>query len=63
MKIIAHTPQGTFESSEDTQTSYEDLCEFMEKLPQMSYVSFHTTKGKFFLTKEMIGKSVFVIEK
>jgi hypothetical protein len=63
MKVIAHTPQGTFEGVETNEISYEDMCEFIENLSEMRYVSFETTKGKFFLTKEMIGKSVFVIEK
>jgi hypothetical protein len=65
MKIVAHTPCGVFESKdkEYTEEDYLNLCDFLSKFEYMSYFSLDTDNGSIYLPKEMIQRSVFVIEK
>ncbi len=65
MKIVAHTPRGVFESRETeyTEENYQRLCELLSQVTNMSYFSLTTDTGEIYLPKEMIQRSVFVIEK
>jgi len=65
MKIVAYTPQGIFNGSETeyTEEGYKDACSFLEKLPSLEYLALGTDRGKIYITKGMIDKSLFVIEK
>jgi hypothetical protein len=65
MKIVAHTPRGVFESTdkEYNQEDYLNLCNLLSQVALMSYFSLDTDNGSIYLPKEMIQRSVFVIEK
>jgi hypothetical protein len=65
MKIVAHTPLGVFESTdkEYNQEDYLNLCNLLSQVALMSYFSLDTDNGSIYLPKEMIQRSVFVIEK
>ena len=65
MKIVAHTPFGVFESTdkEYNEKDYSDICDFLSQVALMSYFSLDTDNGSIYLPKEMIQRSVFVIEK
>lgn len=65
MKIIAHTQYGTFESIEQEYTDelYDQLKELLAKMADFKYFIFETDTGNVFLTKNMIDRSIFVIEK
>jgi hypothetical protein len=65
MKIVAHTPLGVFESTdkEGTEEDYSNLCDLLSQVALMSYFSLDTDTGSIYLPKEMIQRSVFVIEK
>jgi hypothetical protein len=65
MKIIAYTPHGIFESDEEeyVESTFEELSTFLERLHQLNSVSFETANGKFYMSKEMVAQSVFILEK
>ncbi len=65
MKIVAHTPYGVFKGKEIeyTEEQYKATGSFLEKLHQLEYFSFETPNGEIYMTKEMIGQSLFVLEK
>ena len=65
MRIIAHTKYGVFEGTETeySETEYEDIELFLEKLPKMEYFSFGTDKGVIYFTKEIITDTLFILEK
>lgn len=65
MKIVAHTPLGVFESTdkEYNEEDYSNHCDILSKVERMSYFSLDTDNGSIYLPKEMIQRSVFVIEK
>jgi hypothetical protein len=70
MKIIAHTPQGTFESidfesvdKEGDEQDYLDACNLLSKIGDVTYFTFETDKGSVYFPKQLIQQSVFVIEK
>ena len=65
MKIVAHTPRGVFESTdkEYNQEDYLNLCNLLSQVTHRSYFSLDTDTGSIYLPKEMIQRSVFVIEK
>jgi hypothetical protein len=63
MKIIAYTPQGTFESKEFNDEVYLDTCNLLSRIVDMSYFSVETDKGKVYFAEQIIQQSVFVIEK
>ena len=65
MKIVAHTSFGVFESTdkEYNQEDYLNLCNLLSQVERMSYFSLDTDNGSIYLPKEMIQRSVFVIEK
>lgn len=65
MKIVAHTPRGVFRSvdKEYTEEDYSALCELLSNVTNMSYFSITTDYGDIYFPKEMIQRSVFVIEK
>jgi hypothetical protein len=65
MKIIAYTPQGTFESvdKEFNDEDYLYTCELLSRIWNMSYFTFETDTGDVYFPKEMLQQSVFVIEK
>ena len=64
MKIVAHTPLGVFESTdkEYNEKDYSDICDLLSQVALMSYFSLDTDTGSIYLPKEMIQRSVFVIE-
>jgi hypothetical protein len=64
MKIVAHTPRGVFKSTdkEYNQEDYLNLCNLLSQVTHMSYFSLDTDTGSIYLPKEMIQRSVFVIE-
>jgi hypothetical protein len=65
MKIIAYTPQGTFESvdKEFNDEDYLDTRNLLSRIGDMSYFTFKTDTGDAYFPKEMLQQSVFVIEK
>jgi hypothetical protein len=66
MKIIAHTPHGTFESkeSEYSDEGFEALEKFLEKIAELTYLSFGIEDDQsIYMTKEMINRSVFILQK
>ena len=65
MKIIAHTPYGVFESNESTydQQKFQKIERLLERLPKLQTFTFDTTKGDIYFTREMINKSLFILEK
>jgi len=65
MKIVAHTPRGVFKSTdkEYNQEDYLNLCNLLSQVTHMSYFSLDTDTGSIYLPKEMIQRSVFVVEK
>jgi hypothetical protein len=65
MKIVAHTPLGVFESidKEYNEKDYSDICDLLSQAALMSYFSLDTNTGSIYLPKEMIQRSVFVVEK
>jgi len=65
MKIVAHTPRGVFKSTdkEYNQEDYLNLCNLLSQVALMSYFSLDTDNGSIYLPKEMIQRSVFVVEK
>lgn len=65
MKIVAHTPLGVFESrnKEYTEEDYLNLCDLLSQVTNMTYFSLDTDTGSIYLPKEIIQRSVFVIEK
>jgi len=65
MKIVAHTPLGVFESTnkEYNEKDYLNLCDLLSQVALMSYFSLDTDNGSIYLPKEMIQRSVFVVEK
>jgi len=66
MRIVAHTPHGTFKGKdieycdEKLSTLHTDI---FERLHQLSYITFETPDSQIYMTKEMIAQSVFVVEK
>ena len=65
MKIVAHTPHGVFNGNEIeyNEEQYKLTGSLLEKLHQLEYFSFETPNGEIYMNKEMIDKSVFVLEK
>ena len=66
MKIIAHTPHGTFESkeSEYSDEGFEALERFLERIANLTYFSFELEDDQsIYMTKAMIDQSVFILQK
>jgi hypothetical protein len=66
MRIIAHTPHGIFESkeSEYSDKAFEALELFLERIAELGYFSFAIEDDQsIYMTKEMINRSVFILQK
>ena len=66
MKIIAHTPHGVFESkeSEYSDKGFEALEKFLGKIAELTGISMEIEDGQsIYMTKEMINRSVFILQK
>jgi hypothetical protein len=66
MQLIAHTPHGIFKSKEAdvSEDEYQQMQSFLEKINGLNYMTFELSEGeKVYLSKEMIGRSVFVLKK
>jgi hypothetical protein len=65
VKLVVHTKYGVFESIEQDYDDeyYEQVKELLAKLPEFKYFTFETNDGNLYLTKDMIGDSLFQIIK
>ena len=65
MQIIAHTPQGVFKSVDEPydELLYEELNQLVMDIDKMHVLSLETIDGQFYMTREMINQSVFIVAK
>ena len=67
MRIIAHTQYGVFEGKhgEATEEQYNEMQTFLrDNLYQSPYFKFQLADGNtIFFTKEMIARSLFILER
>jgi hypothetical protein len=65
MKIIAHTPRGTFEgvNKEYNEEDYFSVLNLLSQIDNLPCLTFETDTGDVCFPKEMLQQSVFVIEK
>jgi hypothetical protein len=66
MRIIAHTPHGVFESkgSEYSDKGFEALEKPLKQIAELTYLSFGLDNDQsIYMTKEMINRSVFILQK
>ena len=65
MRIIAHTKYGVFKSTETEydEGEYAAMERFLERVNEYEYFSMETDEGAVYMSKGMIGDTLFVIEK
>ena len=64
MKVIAHTPYGVFESKDIPEGEEYKVEQILNDIHKMVNYRFPlSTGGYIFLTKEMIAKTLFILEK
>jgi hypothetical protein len=64
MRIVAHTPRGTFVSKDHAPTPEElrNLHMLLTDMDNAKFFYFETETGRIYLAPEMIKSSVFVLE-
>ena len=63
MKVIAHTPYGVFESKEIPEDQLYKVEEILNNIHKMVNYRFPLSNDNvIFFTKEMIAKTLFILE-